>query len=321
MVKVTNPPNVNLSQVVIDAGLNLSGGDYDITMKAARTVDGKDISALAAGFPKYGDGSDGDVTSSGDIDLGDIKVYNNLTIQNGHTLTTTTKKYIVIFVKETLTVNAGGEITVKGIGKAGGAHEVQGTAGIGGGSGGAGGAKGTAGNPGSNGVSPRAGGGGGANASFAGDSDGAAGIDEASSYSIINIMDWLTHVKAADEFGSGGSGGGDGRPDGGGSNGGAGGAAGGIIIIFAREIINNGSINANGADGVNGQNGNTNGGGGGGGGGGDGGLLYIITSTFSGNAATASGGAGGAGGGSGAGGRDGGDGAAGAAGNTQIMKP
>ena len=40
---VTNPPNVNLSQVVVDAGLDLSGGDYDITMKAGRTVDGKDV--------------------------------------------------------------------------------------------------------------------------------------------------------------------------------------------------------------------------------------------------------------------------------------
>ena len=45
-MQVTNPPNVNLSQVVVDAGLDLSGGDYDIIMKAGRTVDGEDISAL-----------------------------------------------------------------------------------------------------------------------------------------------------------------------------------------------------------------------------------------------------------------------------------
>ena len=43
---VTNPPNVNLSQVVVDAGLNLSGGDYDIVMKAGRLIDGKDVSGL-----------------------------------------------------------------------------------------------------------------------------------------------------------------------------------------------------------------------------------------------------------------------------------
>ena len=46
MVVVTNPPNVNLSQIVVDAGLDLSGGDYDILLKAARTVDGKDVSTL-----------------------------------------------------------------------------------------------------------------------------------------------------------------------------------------------------------------------------------------------------------------------------------
>ena len=48
-MNVINPPNVNLSQIAIDAGLDLSGGDYDITMKAARTVDGRDVSDVEAG--------------------------------------------------------------------------------------------------------------------------------------------------------------------------------------------------------------------------------------------------------------------------------
>lgn len=36
------------SELTIDSGFDLSGGDYDILMKAGRTVDGKDVSALAA---------------------------------------------------------------------------------------------------------------------------------------------------------------------------------------------------------------------------------------------------------------------------------
>ena len=35
-----------LSELTIDSGLNLSGGDYDITMKASRTIDGKDVSGI-----------------------------------------------------------------------------------------------------------------------------------------------------------------------------------------------------------------------------------------------------------------------------------
>lgn len=51
-MNIINPPNVNLSQIVVDSGLDLSGGDYDIVMKAGRTVDGKDVGGamLAATF-------------------------------------------------------------------------------------------------------------------------------------------------------------------------------------------------------------------------------------------------------------------------------
>ena len=44
MVTVTNPPNVNLSQVIIDADLAM--GAHNITLGAAQTVDGKDVSTL-----------------------------------------------------------------------------------------------------------------------------------------------------------------------------------------------------------------------------------------------------------------------------------
>ena len=44
MVRVTNPPILNLSQIIIDADLAM--GAHNITLGAAQTVDGRDVSAI-----------------------------------------------------------------------------------------------------------------------------------------------------------------------------------------------------------------------------------------------------------------------------------
>lgn len=103
--------------------------------------------------------------------------------------------------------------------------------------------------------------------------------------------------------GSGGGGGGGfeiGAPGTGGGGGGSGGN-GGQLIISANDIVNSGTISANGGDGGNGGNGGdgasgaTNGGGGGGAGsGGAGGQVILRYNTFTGNSATANGGSAGA---------------------------
>lgn len=305
---VTNPPNVNLSQINIDGDL----------VMGAHAIDSLKF--------LFGDGSDGDVTSSGDIDLSTVMLYDNLTIQNGHTLKTTSKTWLVIFVKDTLTIDAGGEITTKGRGGAGGAGGAaaanpgsQGTAGVYGGTGGAGGAGCHSGPPWCNaGSAPRGGGsGGGAGVSAGG--DGGDGINGTGSQLNIDAFDWLYHKRNNTVWGSGGSGGGGGQGVNGGA-GGAGGVGGGMLIIIAKKIINNGGINSDGNDGVQGSDGTVAHSGGGGGGGGDGGLLFIKTESFSGNAITVSGGAGGAGGAGVGGANDGCAGGAGAAGQKVIVE-
>lgn len=116
----------------------------------------------------------------------------------------------------------------------------------------------------------------------------------------------------------------------GGSGGGGGGSGscGGIIVIFAKTIVNNGSIEAKGGNGGNGGNGgagasNTGAGSGGGGGaGGSGGTIILVYSSLSGAGTTSV--AGGTGGTKGTKGTDGGggagqDGVDGSSGNTGTI--
>ena len=118
--------------------------------------------------------------------------------------------------------------------------------------------------------------------------------------------------------GSGGAGGGSGTgTGGGGGGGGCAGQNGGGLLLCARKVVNNGTIESKGGvggDGGKGGDGQTpgigdtgdGGGGGGGGGGGHGGLVAIICKEFSGNNPVVTGGAGGTGGVGGAAGSEGG---------------
>ena len=52
MVTVTNPPNVNLSQLIIDADLAM--GAHNITLGAGQLVDGRDVSTLISVLSELG---------------------------------------------------------------------------------------------------------------------------------------------------------------------------------------------------------------------------------------------------------------------------
>lgn len=127
----------------------------------------------------------------------------------------------------------------------------------------------------------------------------------------------ITTLRGGSGGGGGGAGGGNGTGLGGGSGGSGGG--GGLVFIWAKAIINTGTISANGGNGGNGGIGGTAGGGatggGAGGGGGGGGWIYLVYGSIS-NTGTISvnGGAKGTGAAGGNGGGTGGDGVAGSAG-------
>lgn len=121
-MRVTNPPAVSLSQIVVDSGIDFSGGDYDILMRAGNTVDGQDISeADPAGL--FGSGVDGDHVVNIDENAIASMFYDNLTVDAGETLTLAGW---IVFVRDTLTLN--------------GTISAEGNAGATGGAGGAGGA-------------------------------------------------------------------------------------------------------------------------------------------------------------------------------------
>lgn len=107
-----------------------------------------------------------------------------------------------------------------------------------------------------------------------------------------NLSTWLTSTTFTRLFssqgGAGGGGGsgaaGNGITGGGGGGGGGGGSSGGIVAIFARHIINAGTISAIGGAGGAGGNGvssgGATGGGGGGGAGGSGGVIILVYQTL-----------------------------------------
>lgn len=250
----------------------------------------------------FGDGSDGDVTITGNTILSTDMYYNNLTVNSGVTLSGGSKR---IFVKESL-INYG-TIDNSGVnGNHGGSNGTGGSlvqalndnarslplplAGFTG----ATCSPGNAGNNASTGaqnsssmlneVAPRPSGGNGGAGQFAG---GLGGPASATNY--LGLTGSLTLNPGRDgsfaapslSWGApgGGAGGGDNLNAGGG--GGSGGTGGGAVFISAKYLTNSGTISARGGNGGNGGTPVTgNCGGGGAGSGGAGGLIYLIYQTI-----------------------------------------
>lgn len=240
----------------------------------------------------FGFGSEGDVVLTSNVGWTSDHSYNNLTINSGVVLQPSNSR---LFVKETLTIegiirNNGGDAsggtqgapsTVRSL--RGGARGVAGRATVGAGN-----------------AAPDTEYYCGAAAGIGGDADG-WGVGFANGYggqaawreNFITAISALTYYQTA-VFAFGG-----GRGGGGGANAvadgfsGGGGTGGGFIMLIAKTIILNGSIEAIGGNGGNAVAGTGNKGGGGGGGGG---LVILVYKTLVENGAiTVTGGAAGAG--------------------------
>jgi hypothetical protein len=255
------------------------------------TISGNSGTGFSASYLNgvFGDGSDGDVSivAGSPVVLSRDMMYNNLTIPNGATLK---PRGFHIFVKNTLTIDAGGNINDNGnngVGINGGAGLAAVSTGFGAGSGsgangrtttGAGSVSAASTNCSLNDLNqaPQGGSGGNASGSVLGAGPGAAPPPTVlQKWSSLASM-WT--ARAYNGTWNGGSGGGSGGCDataGASSSGGGGGAA-GIVWIGAKTISNSGSITCNGGKGADGV---TTLGAAGGGGGGAGGLIGIITAT------------------------------------------
>lgn len=311
----------------------------------------------------YGDGSDGVGTISGNTTLTRDMFYTNCTISSSAILSNASFRIFCTgtltigsgcFIRNN---GAGGTAgsdasPTGGAGGAGGAAVSSGSlpSGVAGGAGGAGnnagGSTGTAGvagadaakSVGSVGVAGGAGGAGhGSTSSSSGGAGGAAGSQTGTVFNTIknamsayNLIDTQPSVSAfTDSSGTGGGGGGGGATfggsDGGGGGGGGSGSTGGFIAIFAKKIVNSGTIEAKGGAGAAGGIGasvvQANGGGGGGGSGGSGGVIILIYSSITAGSVLATGGAAGSGGigGTGSPGTNGDTGSNGNAGNTGVI--
>ena len=241
----------------------------------------------------YGDGTDGDVTLSTNTSIGELKKYNNLTINSGVTLTSSVTEHasLMIKVKETLTINGTIDMDGKGARGSDGAAQSEGGAGI---SDHNASPNPNPGNPAviapdnvnwgwkDTGHTPL--GTGTASGAGGGDGSGVPGLKPAPAnvrvlagdkFYVATAMPYM--YGAAGTGGNSGSSGGSGhRPQtnatgssgggGVGGQGGAGGNGGGGIIIMAKNIVFNASgvITADGADGVDGAQGGAGGAHGGG---------------------------------------------------------
>lgn len=262
-----------------------------------------------AGLGWFGTGEDGDVTISTTVTITAHMHYRNLTITGAGTLIT--NGYIV-HVSEVLTVESGGKIGNRGkdaVAQSNGGPSHGNNQGLAAGTAG-GSASFTVGNNGgtNNAWDSAAGGTGGTGASGAGgtgawDNNPAPFVGNARNTFAARFFGWVAfqqNNQPQTALVGGGVGGGSGGGDTA-SQGGAGGGGGGTCIIFARTVINNGSIDCNGgAGGTRGATGNTGGGGGGGGG-----TIYVNCRSYTGTAPTATGGTGGAGSGTGTAGANG----------------
>lgn len=282
----------------------------------------------------YGDGSFGDYTTAGDetwnatlgapgapaVPAGSFFPYaffNNLTISPGDSVAvgalsdTPLDKAVVIFVKETLTIGAGGRIHVNG-GDGGGGTGLGGTGGLGrnaifgsisGGANGGDGNPAFAAGPGQPGLggsdrpalgsAARIGGVGGAGGTAGIQPGGAGGVDEIQPiwpYTLATAIS-IASIMIAVGGGNGGGGGGNSSS----SAAGAGGGGAGTLVIFAKTIVAPaGSLQAIG--GAGGPGFSTENVPGGGGGGGTGGMILVVTdNTTIAGIGTVAGGAGGLG--------------------------
>lgn len=258
---------------------------------------------------RFGDASDGDLTTVGTVTLTRDTYYRNLTVAAGTTLVPNGCR---IWVRETLTVAATGLIHANGNNGTGASGGGAVTAAVWGSSSGAGGT-GTATNGGNGTVRTEcipgftgAGGNGGVGSGGTAGTGGTATAAVANRGTVRNPVHGQVglYLSAAGAIqlqpgAGGGAGGGNGATAGRGGGAGAGG-----LLIFAREIINSGAVTATGGAGATLATAGIGGGGGGGGG-----VIILAFHHFEGNAPTVAGGAHGAGGGGG--GADGIDGSAG----------
>ena len=326
-----NSAGVVIFEVIID-GVNEGDvilgddatGDFAIWDNSAGTLE-----VFANNLPTFltnsnkGDGSDGDLTTTGDVTLTKDTYYGTLNVSAGHTLFTDGYR---MFVKGKLTVASTGKISNSG-GNGGNATTTGGTAGtlangntlpagsigkVGADGIGANGV-GTAGTAGDAvllalGVAGSGGGDGGATTGFAGGVAGAGGArtsiaqdyprNQSFALKLYDVSGTtIAQHTVSGGSGSGGSGGGANFSSGTTGGGGGSGGSGGVLLIAAGEIENNGAIEAHGGNGGNGGNSTfvNHGGGGGGGGGGAGGMVILITNKYSGTGTkTATGGTAGA---------------------------
>lgn len=248
----------------------------------------------------FGDGSDGDVViGAGTTTLAREMYYRNLTIQNAGILALANFR---IWVRDTLTIDVGGLLHSNGAAAttnaAVGAHTARcGT--VAGGASGAG--QNAAGSAGTNttmtfpGYTP-SGGAGGAGSGGAGGAGGVASTVVATSTSIGHIRSLLAgmsgqHLRSPNTACQPGCGGGGGGGSGA-APGGGGGQGAGALVVNARNLVNNGTIECRGGAGAAGTVANSGGGGGGGGG------LAVVTAHYrAGGSPVVTGGAGGASGG------------------------
>lgn len=237
----------------------------------------------------FGDGSDGDVSivAGSPVVLSRDMMYNNLTIPNGATLK---PRGYHIFVKNTLTIDAGGNINDNGnngVGINGGAGLASITTGYGAASGSGANGRTTTGNGSVSAAStntsindlnqsPQGGTGGNASALVLGGGPGLAPPPTITQKWSSLASLWTG--RAYNGTFNGGSGGGSGGCDAtsGAASSGGGGSAAGIVWIAAKAISNSGSITCNGGKGADAV---TVLGAAGGGAGGAGGLIGIITAT------------------------------------------
>jgi len=242
--------------------------DWNVTAANVLTVNG---SALTNNNI-FGDGSDGDVTISGDTTITRDMYYNNLTINSTKTLNPGGYR---IFVKNTLTNN--GIISTNGnFGEDGAAAAPAnppggaalsaaylGASGAGGTGGGGAPSTGAAG--GSLTSSLGAAGGAGGNAANAGGAGGTVTPPPSTSgsFSVLPmttiLYDYIVGLRI-----TGGAGGGGGGRDGGADEGGGGGSGALVMLIVTRFLVNEGVISANGGAGGDGYGVAAGGGGGGG---------------------------------------------------------
>lgn len=261
---------------------------------------------LPKGRAVYGDGSDGDVTISGNTTLTRSMYYNNLTINSGVTLFPVG---FAIYVKGTLTVN--GTISTKGndgVGSTIGAQIWTNASscyapGLQGGSPGSA-ANGSACPYGQSGFAGGMGGLGGNSPGYTGGGAGSTGLPFMGAHAGIGVLGGVL-LAASTVIGAGGGLGGGG---GAGTNGygGGGGGGGGPLFIAARNVVvgATGVITSRGGNGGNAPG--TNAGGGGGGGGGP--LMGCYDTMTNAGTITSAGGAGGSGVGTGSVGGTGGSG-------------